>query len=232
MLLTIRPSKWFGWQFTLTAMFITTTQTTLIAANRMLKPVAIGMMLWLTAATRIFCQSNPGDGIYMIVNYVPRECKTVFDGYQRVTKDGKCPVAFTKNPIAIGKDLPELRENLIKSIFNYSRRKFPKIPVFPDVTLISETDVARAGKGVIVMGQVRRPGPISLKEELTLWQAVQGVGGCTEFGTMSHVALIRDRKIIDCNMLQADFRNLVLKPGDAIHVAFKCFVAESIYTLR
>jgi len=69
-----------------------------------------------------------------------------------------------------------------------------------------------------------------MKDGLTVYQAIQAAGGATEFSTMRHVAILRENKIIDCDLTKVEFMKTILKSGDLVNVPRKCFVSETEYS--
>lgn len=73
----------------------------------------------------------------------------------------------------------------------------------------------------VVGGQVRRPGPVNFRKDLTLWSAIQEAGGATEFGSMRRVKVIRDGKSTEHDLTKDDAKMLAAKAGDTIEVPEK-----------
>lgn len=77
---------------------------------------------------------------------------------------------------------------------------------------------------VHVTGQVKQPGVVPITDvPLTLLDAINGTGGVTELGDLSHVFVTHDghTQVYDVQALLNDgdlTQNMLLKPGDIIHV--------------
>jgi protein involved in polysaccharide export with SLBB domain len=74
-----------------------------------------------------------------------------------------------------------------------------------------------------VGGQVRRPGPVNLKKDLTLYEAVQAAGGPTEFGAMRRIKVIRDGETLVFDLTDDRQKLVPVKPRDIIEVPPKNF---------
>ena len=74
---------------------------------------------------------------------------------------------------------------------------------------------------VTVGGQVRAPGSFRIVSGTTLWQAIQGTGGATEFGSMRRVKLIRDGTMKVYDLTKSQWMGIVLKANDTIEVPEK-----------
>ena len=177
-------------------------------------------------------QFKAGEGLYVVVNFVPRECKAKVDGFYRVSKEGKVSFSFMDVQIAVDRDIEAVRVDLRKAIQHYCQQNFPTRGAFPDFEIVPEVDVKKAGDGVMIMGQARKPGVIPMKDGLTVHQAVQAAGGATNFSTTRHVAILRENKVIDCDLTKGESMKTLLKSGDLVYVPRKCFIDESEYSLH
>ncbi|RYD46722.1 MAG: hypothetical protein EOP85_06890 [Verrucomicrobiaceae bacterium] len=75
---------------------------------------------------------------------------------------------------------------------------------------------------VTIGGQVRRPGPVPFRKDLTIYAAVQAAGGgATEFGSMRRVKVIRDGKVETHDLTKDDTKSVLLQKNDTIEVPQK-----------
>ncbi len=72
---------------------------------------------------------------------------------------------------------------------------------------------------VTVGGQVKKPGPISFTEGMTIWQAIQAAGGKDQYADLRQVKLFRDGKRQSINLNDLKSRELPLRLNDTIDVA-------------
>lgn len=81
---------------------------------------------------------------------------------------------------------------------------------------------AEATEAVVTIGgQVRRPGPVPFRKDLTIYAAVQSAGGATEFGSMRRVKVIRDGKVETHDLTKDEKKSLVLQKNDTVEVPQK-----------
>jgi protein involved in polysaccharide export with SLBB domain len=198
--------------------------------SHVIKTGVFAVALLIASVAQGFSQFKPDDGLYVVVNFVPPECKAKIDGFYRVSKEGKLSVSFLNVQVAVDRDIQIVREDLRTATQRYCHQNFPKRDAFPDFDIIPEADVKKTGDGVIVMGQARKPGVIPMKDRLTVWQAVQAAGGATEFSTTRHVTILRKEKIIDCDFTKGESRNTLLERGDLVNVPRKCSAPETEYS--
>lgn len=79
----------------------------------------------------------------------------------------------------------------------------------------------RSSGTVTVGGQVWQPDPIPCASGLTIWRAIQGAGGPTEFGSMKRVNLFREgsRKVYD--LTRPEMKDIILEANDTLEVPQK-----------
>lgn len=80
---------------------------------------------------------------------------------------------------------------------------------------------ARTEATVIIGGQVRRPGPVPFRKDLSLYAAVQSAGGATEFGSMRRVKVIRDKKVTVHDLTDDKQKLVKLRADDVIEIPQK-----------
>lgn len=200
--------------------------------NHIMKIAILSLAFMVASMAQGYSQISAGEGLYIVVNFVPQECKAKVDGFYLVSKERKISFSFMDVQIAVDRDIEVVRQDLRKAIQHYCRQKFPSRNAFPDIYIIPAADVKKAGNGVLVIGQARKPGLIPMKDGLTVHEAVQIAGGVTEFSTMRHVVILRGKETIDCDLTEAESRKVLLKSGDLVNVPRKCFVAESEYSFH
>ena len=76
---------------------------------------------------------------------------------------------------------------------------------------------------VVVGGQVRAPGPVEHKKDLTLFAAIQNARGATEFGAINRVKLIRGKEAKEYDLRKTENKTLKLEANDIIEVPQKNF---------
>ena len=168
-------------------------------------------------------------GFYITVTNVPVEYKEKMIGFHVASKDQKISFPFIKAEIAVDKSIHDACEELRGAIQRHHHLKFPKVDVFPGVTIISEADVKEIEGGLIVLGQTRRPGTVPVRNGLTVYQAIQATGGPTQFGSMRNVVVFRSKKPILCDFTKAESFKILSKPGDVVIVPMTNLVPDTAY---
>lgn len=71
---------------------------------------------------------------------------------------------------------------------------------------------------VNIGGQVKSPGPVSFSRRITLGEAIERVGGATEFGSLKRVRIFRDGEQRSYDATDERFRGVMLEAGDTVEV--------------
>jgi polysaccharide biosynthesis/export protein VpsN len=79
---------------------------------------------------------------------------------------------------------------------------------------------------VVVGGQVRSPGPVEFKKDLTLFAAIQSARGATEFGALNRVKLIRGKEAKTYDLRKDENKTLKLQADDVIEVPQKNIIGR------
>jgi polysaccharide export outer membrane protein len=133
-----------------------------------------------------------------------------------VRPDGKISMPLVDNVQADGLTTAELKELLTRELAEYVAN--------PDVTV---TVIQINSKRVNVIGEVSRPGPVSLQSRLRVLDAISQSGGFNPFADKKRIKLIRNgpdglgeyRFDYDAYVAgKAPGTNLLLEPGDTIVV--------------
>ncbi len=192
--------------------------------------MVIAILCCLTASIALgISETKDQAGFYIVVTYVPVEYKAKIDGFHVASKEGKISFPFMKVEIVADGNINDMREELTKAIARYHHLKFPNRSVFPGVNIVSDSDVKRVSDGLSVVGETRRPGTVPVRDGLTVYQAIQATGGCTEWGSMRNVAVFRSKKLIYCDFTKAESFKIPSNPGDIVVVPLKNFVPEGGY---
>lgn len=168
------------------------------------------------AVSPAIAQIQAGKAINITISNVPPEDKATINGVYPVSDSGMINMPFLGQVRAAGMSNAALQSSL------QQRYKSAGIYVNPTIQVIVDAeggDVAQ--ESVTVGGQVRRPGPVVYKRELTLWQAIQAAGGATEFGSMRRVTLYRDGNKKTYDVTKAQFMAIPLQRNDTIEVPQK-----------
>lgn len=188
--------------------------------------LSLSVTLLIATTTQVHSQFKPGDGIYILVAFVPEECKASLDGHYVVTKEGKISFGFMNENIAADRNIEDIREKIAEAIRKYCRIRFPDKFADPGVDIVPDTKSIEAGENVMVVGQVRKPGVIPMKQGLTVFQAVNAAGGATEWSSCRYVSILRRKKTIDCDFTKIEYTETPVKSGDVIVVPLKCFKGD------
>jgi protein involved in polysaccharide export with SLBB domain len=200
--------------------------------RHLFKWLSLWVALLIVSTTQVHSQFKPGDGIYIVVALVPEECKASLDGHYVVTKEGKISFAFMNENIAADRNIEEIRAEITQAIRKYCRIKFPDEFADPGVDIVPDTKTIEAGENVMVVGQVRKPGVVPIKEGLTVFQAYAAAGGGTEWSSCVYVSILRNKKTIDCDFTKIEYTRTPVKSGDVIVVPLKCFKGDSPYSRK
>jgi len=178
-------------------------------------------LLWALFAVFIVvlpasAQIQAGKAINITISNVPPEDKATVNGVYPVSDGGTINMPLLGPVPAAGMSNAALQRSL------QDRYKSAGIYTNPTIQVIVDAeggDVAQ--ESVTVGGQVRRPGPVPYKRELTLWQAIQAAGGANEFGSMRRVRLYREGKKKDYDVTNPQFMAIPLQRNDTIEVPQK-----------
>ena len=184
-----------------------------------------------------FSQFKAGEGVYVLVAFVPEGCKQEVDGHYIISKDGTVSFPLMDARIHFDKGIEDIREDLHKAIANYCGKKFPDEWARPNlsaprITIVPDTKVIEAGVGVMVVGEVRKPGIQNMKDGLTVFGAVANAGGATEFSTTRYTSILQKNKTIDCDLTDPESRRTQLESGDVVVVPLKCWFGDTDFTRR
>jgi polysaccharide export outer membrane protein len=154
---------------------------------------------------------NPGD---IIAISVWRE-----DDLQRevlIRPDGKFSFPLAGDINAKGKSVEQVRELLTKKLSRF----------IPDL-VVSVSILAINGNKVYVIGQVNRPGDISVNPNIDIMQALSIAGGANPFAQLNDISILRrtENGLISIPFRYGDIekgkrleQNIVLKAGDVVVV--------------
>ena len=154
-----------------------------------------------------------GDSVQITVRGIPAVEQEKINGPYRVGAGG-LRLPFLKSRLPVTGLEPEqiaaAAEQAYKAEGVYQQ---PAI----DVDIIRGADQKGQEAVVSVGGQVRRSGPISFRQGMTLLQAIQGAGDRNEFGGRN-IRLIRNGKTIALDFRKPEHKNYSLQPNDSIIV--------------
>jgi polysaccharide export outer membrane protein len=154
---------------------------------------------------------NPGD---IIAISVWRE--TDLQREVLIRPDGKFSFPLAGDIDAKGKSVEQVRELLTKKLSRY----------IPDL-VVSVSVLAINGNKVYVIGQVNRPGDISVNPNIDIMQALSIAGGANPFAQLNDISILRrtENGLISIPFRYSDIekgkrleQNIVLKAGDVVVV--------------
>lgn len=124
----------------------------------------------------------------------------------QIRPDGKITMPLIGDIGAVGLTPLELRDRLATSLKEYITN--------PVVTVIVVEAVA---SNVYVMGEVNKPGPLTLAGPLTVLQALAMAGGFKDFANTKDIRILR-RTPSGVQTLRFNYRDAVKGQGDAVYL--------------
>ncbi len=169
----------------------------------------------------IMAQIESGTSVQITIMGVPGEEKQKIDAVYPVGQNGTVNMPFIGSVRAAGLQ----PENLAASIQNAYRSA--QIYRNPTIQVIDTRGGMTAREQMVhVGGQVRRPGPVAHRKNLTIYQAVQGAGGATEFGSLKRVKLFRNGKTTTYDLTKAQFMRVPMQRDDTIEIPQKNWLGQ------
>ena len=169
----------------------------------------------------IVAQIESGTSVQITIMGVPSEEKAKIDAVYPVGQSGSVNMPFIGNIRAAGLQ----PESLAASIQNAYRSA--QIYSNPTIQVIDTRGGLTAKEQMVhIGGQVRRPGPVAYQRNLTLYQAVQGAGGATEFGSLKRVKLFRNGKTTVYDLGNPQDMRIQMQPDDTIEVPQKNWLGQ------
>jgi polysaccharide export outer membrane protein len=133
-----------------------------------------------------------------------------------IRPDGKFSFPLAGDVDAKDKSVEQIRELLVKRLGRY----------IPDL-VVSVSVVAINGNKVYVIGQVNRPGDISVNPNIDVMQALSVAGGANPFAQLNDISILRrtDNGLISIPFRYGDIekgkrleQNIILQAGDVVVV--------------
>jgi len=133
-----------------------------------------------------------------------------------IRPDGKFSFPLAGDINAKGKSVEQVRELLTKKLSRF----------IPDL-VVSVSVLAVNGNKVYVIGQVNRPGDISVNPNIDIMQALSIAGGTNPFADLNNISILRrtENGLISIPFRYGDIekgkrleQNIVLKAGDVVVV--------------
>ena len=101
------------------------------------------------------------------------------DQTQRIRRDGKISLPFLGEVTAAGRRVIDLQRDLVRRYEDHLDN--------PDLLVTLE-----GGFGtVIISGFANKPGPVTFDRPTTVYQAIMGAGGVSDYGSLSNIHLTR-----------------------------------------
>ncbi len=129
-----------------------------------------------------------------------------------VRPDGRISLPLIGDVQASGRTPDELRQAIVEKLQEYQEAVVASV-------IVQEVNSYR----IFMLGEIRVPGPYTLKRNTSILQAISLAGGFTEFASKNKIALIREGERIKIrfdDLVRGGGRDedLVLKPGDTIFI--------------
>lgn len=177
------------------------------------------ILSFLVIAPGIAEPIGAGTSVQISIMGVPLEEKGKIDAVYPVGESGTVNMPFIGNVRAAGLQ-PETLAAAIESAYRSAR-----IYSSPTIQVIGTRNAMSAREQMVyVGGQARRPGPVAFQQGLTIYQAVQGAGGATEFGSLKRVKLFRAGKTNTYDLTNPQFMRVLVQSDDTIEIPQKNFI--------
>jgi len=182
-----------------------------------LKSVIVMLAAAVGFAAPIHAQNviSAGRVIQIELRGVPQEECARVNGNYTVSESGYITMPFIKEVRAAGLSPTALASSIAAAY------RSNQIYTNPNVQVQASSIDSQQKLMVHIGGQVRRTGPVEFVPGLTIYQAIQGAGGPSEFGAMNRVELLRGGKVRVLDLEQTQFKGFTLLQDDTITVPEK-----------
>lgn len=160
-------------------------------------------------------QIKAESAIQITITGVPQEEQAQINGIYPVAANGMINMPHVGQLRAAGL-MPMALAKSIESAYRSA-----DIYTSPTINVLADDRDKLNARRVVVGGYVRRPGPVELVNDMTLWMAIQAAGGENEFGSLKRVILRRAGKQRELDLRQAQFKEIRLEANDSIEVPQK-----------
>ena len=174
---------------------------------------ALAAFAWLAGAA--LAQIKPDTWVHITIAGVPEDDQNQINGHYPVSPAGTITMPYLGSIHAAGLTLGALARN-IEAAYHAA-----DIYQTPTVLVSGAIGDRLPFPRIIVAGFVRKPGPVELVKDMTIWQALHAAGGENEFGSIQHVILRRAGKQRSLDLRQAEFKEIKLEANDSIEVPQK-----------
>jgi len=174
---------------------------------------ALAAFAWLAGTA--MAQIKPGTWVQITITGVPQDDQVQINGHFPVSPAGTITMPYLGSIHAGGLTWAALAKNIEAAYRAAEIYQTPTVQVGPPV------GDRLNDRRVVVGGFVRRPGPVELVKDMTLWQAIQAAGGENESGSIQQVILHRAGKQRRLDLRQAKFKEIKLEENDSIEVPRK-----------
>ena len=182
-----------------------------------IKKLLLGLMaLVFTSLVAPVQTIQAGKSVNITISGVPDQDRATITNTYPVSEGGMINMPFIGPVRAAGMRNDELAASL------QNRYKSAGYYTHPTIQVITTAGAQNPDQEIVTVGgYVRAPGKQPYTKELTLWGAVQGAGGATEFGSMRRVKLYRNGVSKTYDVTKPQFKQIPLQRNDSIEVPQK-----------
>jgi len=168
---------------------------------------------------------KPGETLELTIKGVPVDEQAKINGRYVVDDSGFVYMPLLTSSIKASSIASATLARRIESAY-----KSAGIYTNPRITILTARDEAERStiltQTLTVGGFVRRSGPVSYREGMTLFDAVQTAGGANEFGSVKRVKLIRKGKMREYNLKNDKNKLIPVYPNDSIEIPQKTWLGN------
>lgn len=178
------------------------------------------LLAWAIGLVPLAAQIQAGRAIQISINNVPPEEKSRFDPIYPVSESGIINLPFIGAVRAAGLHGDQLAAVL--------QQRYKAAGIYTDpVFQVIDSNAKTIDQQVVYFGgDVRQPGPVPYKLNLTLFQALQSAGGANEFGSIKRITLFRNGRNRQIDLTRPESMNILLEPNDTIEIPRKNWIGQ------
>lgn len=155
-----------------------------------------------------------GDVVQLKLMGVPEKDQASISGEYTVTGEGTVRLPYLEKEIPAAGKRPSVLARSVET-------RYVEAGIFTDPRVLVAIDQQRPTRFVSVAGEVRSPGDVAYRHDLTLMSALSSRGGFSDFANVRKVQLIRDGKTSTHDLKRISVEpevDVKVKPGDRILV--------------